>query len=213
MSAELLEWLRDHGAPAVFLLVVLENLGVPWITAPAYAVAAEIVRSGRMSFWAMVGLVSGGHMVGATTAWAIMRAGENRLALFFERNYHLDQAYRWLCRWYARRGAMTLVGGRIVGQIRPWASLAAGMAGVRALPFLLWTGIGSVLYSVLLLFIWLTGVRLWVEMPELRWLIIVLLILGFFGVTVFFGVRHVRGSRQPDEAPPDACALEDATED
>jgi membrane protein DedA with SNARE-associated domain len=207
MSQALLEWLHEYGAPAVFLLVVLENMGIPWITTPGYAVAAEIVRSGRMGFWAMVGLISSAHMIGATVAWAVMRVGENRLSCFFQRNYHLDQAYRWLCRWYARRGAMTLFGGRLFGQIRPWASLAAGMAGVRALPFLFWTAFGSFAYSAALLFVWLTGVNLWVAAPHLRWLLLIVLFVGFFGLTIFFAVRHVRNNGKDDE-PPDQCTLE-----
>lgn len=207
MSHALLEWLHAYGAPAVFLLVVLENMGIPWITTPGYAVAAEIVRSGRMSFWAMVGLITSGHVVGATTSWAVMRAGENRLSRFFQRNHHLDQAYRWLCRWYARRGAMTLFGGRLFGQIRPWASLAAGMAGVRGLPFLFWTTLGSFAYSLTLLFLWLTGVSLWASAPHLRWLLLVVLFVGFFGLTILFAIRHARNNGR-GEGPPDQCALE-----
>lgn len=195
MSAELLEWIRQYGAPAVALLVVIENLGVPYITAPAYVVAAEIVRSGRMGFWPMVGLIGGGHLVGATVAWSIMRAGENRIANFFRRNRHLDEAHRWLCRWYARRGALTLVGGRLVGQIRPWGSLAAGTAGVRAFPFLLWTGLGSFVYSAALLALWLAGVKIWVNSPGLRWLVIVAIIVSFVGVSAYFAIRHVRNGR------------------
>jgi len=41
MSHALLDWLHSYGAPAVFLLVMLENLAIPWITAPGYAVGAE----------------------------------------------------------------------------------------------------------------------------------------------------------------------------
>ncbi len=191
MSEVLLEWIRAHGAIGVVVLVVLENLGLPWITAPAHAVAAEIVRAGRMSFWAMAGLISAGHMVGATAAWGVMRAGENALARFLSHNEHTEQVRVWLCRWYDRRGSVTLFAGRLVGQIRPWASLAAGMAGVRAGPFVLWTALGSLFYSTALLGIWLTGLRIWLRAPQMRWLLVIAMIVGFFGVTVYFGLRHV----------------------
>lgn len=208
MSAALLDWLRDHGAPAIFLLIAIENVGVPWIAAPAFGVAAEVVRSGRMEFWPMVGLITCAHMFGATAAWATMRAGENVLASFFRRNEHLDEAYRWLCRWYGRRGALTLFGGRLFGQIRPWASLAAGMAGVRAIPFLFWTTLGSVAYSALLLYVWVTGVSLWANVPELRWLLLLVLAVALFGAAAYLAVRHVRNSSRRGPGVDEECAAE-----
>jgi type IV secretory pathway VirB2 component (pilin) len=78
------------------------------------------------------------------------------------------------------------------------------MAGVRALPFVLWTALGSAVYSAAVLAVWVTGVKLWVNAPELRWLLIVVLIVGFFGVAVWFGIRHMRGR---SETPEDECAL------
>lgn len=192
MSAELLEWVRDYGAAGVFLMVMAENLGIMWVTSPAYIVAAEIVRSGRMEFWTMGVLISAGHFSGATLAWGIMRGGENAISRFFSRNRRLDDAHSWLMRWYEKRGPITLVAGRLIGQIRPWASLAAGLARVGAVPFLLWTAIGTVIYSFAVLWAFYTGVRLWVEAPELRWLIVGLLAAGSASLGVYLLIRHIR---------------------
>lgn len=195
MSELLLEWVRTNGAYGVFLCVALENLGIPWIAAPGYLVASEIVRSGRMDFWPMVWLISGAHMSGAIFAWAVMRAGENALSRFFRRNRRLDQAHEWLCLWFARRGPSTLLAGRVIGQIRPWASLAAGMARVRVIPFLFYTVVGSVAYSAAALFVWLTGLKIWLWIPHLRWLLIVAAVLSFFGFIVYMLVRYIAGRR------------------
>lgn len=208
MNAALLTWVRTNGAPAVFLCVAIENLGVPWIAAPGYLVASEIVRSGYMDFWPMVLLISTAHVAGATFAWAVMRAGENALSRFFRRNRRLDDAHQWLCHWYARRGPLTLLGGRIVGQVRPWASLAAGMARVKALHFLLFTTIGSVAYSTAALLVWITGLRIWLWIPHLRWIIIVAAALSFFGVLGYLLVRYIVARRErrvrpePNSAEP-----------
>ena len=101
-----------------------------------------------------------------------------------------------------------MIGGRLFGQIRPWASLAAGAAGVRPLPFLLWSALGSFLYSAALLWVWLAGLKVWINSPDVRWLMIVAVILGFFGVTGYLGVRHVRTAGEADEIEEPECAPE-----
>ncbi|MFW5867954.1 MAG: DedA family protein [Armatimonadota bacterium] len=194
MTEALLEWVRSYGAPAVFLVVAAENLGFMWLTSPAYIVAAEIVRSGRMGFWTMAGLIAGGHMAGATTAWALMRAGENAYARYFENNKRLKKVHKWLNRWYDKHGAITLVAGRLIGQIRPWTSLAAGMAQMPAVPFLAWTALGTVAYSLGILWAYLAGIRLWVSHPEWRWPIIILVAIGFLGAVIYFAIYHVRNN-------------------
>jgi membrane protein DedA with SNARE-associated domain len=198
MTEILLEWVRSYGAPAVFLVVMAENLGVMWLTSPAYIVAAEIVRSGRMGFLPMAGIIGAGHMVGATVAWALMRAGENAYARHFENNKHLKKVHKWLTRWYDEHGAITLVAGRLIGQLRPWTSLAAGLAQVSALPFIFWTAVGTTVYSLGILWIYLAGVRLWVSHPQWRWPIIILVAVGFFGAVIYFTVYHVRNNDDDD---------------
>ncbi|MFO8081558.1 MAG: VTT domain-containing protein, partial [Armatimonadota bacterium] len=194
MTEVLLEWIRSYGAPAVFLVVMAENLGFMWLTSPAYVVAAEIVRSGRMGFWPMASIIGGGHMVGATVAWALMRAGENAYSRHFQNNKHLRKVHKWLNRWYDKRGAITLVAGRLIGQLRPWTSLAAGMAKMPAVPFLAWTAVGTVVYSLGILWVYLAGVRLWVSHPEWRWPIIIILAIGFFGAVIYFTIYQVRNN-------------------
>jgi len=176
-----------------------ENLGFMWITSPAYIVAAEIVRSGGMAFWAMAGVITGGHMVGATTAWALMRAGENAYARHFRKNKHLKKVHKWLQKWYAKRGAITLVAGRIIGQLRPWTSLAAGMARMPALPFLVWTAVGTVVYSLGVLWVYLTGMQLWVNSPEWRLPIIIAVAVGFFGIGIGYAVYYFRNNNHDDD--------------
>ncbi len=194
-----MEWVRANGAPGVFLLVALENLGIPWIAVPGYIVAGEIVRAGRMSFWSAVLLITAGHMTGATIAWAIMRAGENALSRFFLRNKRLERAHAWLCRWYARRGPTTLLAGRLLGQIRPWASLAAGMARVGVIPFLVFSAIGSAAYSAAAVFVWLTGIKIWLWLPQMRWLLIVLMLVSFFGLMIYLLVKFRKERREVRE--------------
>ncbi|MFW6437690.1 MAG: DedA family protein [Armatimonadota bacterium] len=198
MTEVLLEWIRDYGTPAVFLVVAAENLGFMWLTSPAYIVAAEIVRSGRMAFWPMAGVIAGGHMAGATAAWALMRAGENAYARHFKKNKHLRKAYKWLNRWYEKRGAMTLIAGRLIGQLRPWTSLAAGMAQMPAVPFLVWTAIGTVAYSLGILWVYLAGIRLWVSHPQWRWPIIIAVVVGFLGVAIFYAIYYYRNNDDDD---------------
>ncbi len=202
MADALVEWIRAHGAPAIFLFVALENFGIPWITWPAYVVATDLIRLGRMGYAEAVALVSLGHVIGGSLAYLVMRAGENALAGYFRRRAGLRRAHEWLKRWYDRHGAATIVVARLVGQVRPWASLAAGLAGVGPIVFVLWTLIGSVLYSAALLALTTTGLRVWVDYPHARIAIVVLGFIGFFGITIYLITRHLLRQRRAGSSSP-----------
>lgn len=128
MAEALLAWVRDHGAGGVFLLLAAENLGIPLPTALAFVVAMDLVRMGHLTFIAAVALCAAAHLTGSILGFALGLAGENAIVARARRGSGLEKAIAWLHRWYDAHGVVTIFIARLIGQVRPWASIAAGLA-------------------------------------------------------------------------------------
>jgi membrane-associated protein len=191
----LLEWIRAHGVWGVFVFIAIENMGVPWPTELAFIVAVDLVRVGRLPYWAAVAVITLGHLVGSGISYALGRAGDNVLVRRFQRSERVQGARKWLHEWYSKHGALTVFVARLVGQVRPWASVAAGLANVRPGPFAFWTTLGSLLYTVITLELTRVGFHFWDAYPRLRIAGVVALMLIFYGAAVYAAVRGLLGRR------------------
>ena len=192
----LLEWVRSHGSLGIFTVIAVENLGVPWPTELAFIVAVDLIRVGRLSYAEAVGLITLAHLTGACVGYGIGRAGDNFVVRRLQGSRHMQHASRWLHDWYQRRGSATVFGARLVGQVRPWASIAAGLAEVRLVPFVVWTTIGSAIYAVFALELTRVGFRFWDAYPHLRLVLVITVFAVFYGVAIFAAVRSVIARRR-----------------
>lgn len=204
-------WVRASGAPGVFAVLAIENLGVPWPTALAFVVAVELVRGGQMSFASAVLLCTLSQLAGSGVAYALGRAGDTALMRRLKGGTGIRRALEWLDRWYARYGSATVFGARLVGQVRPWASYAAGIGDVRPLPFLIWTSLGSAIQSAGALKLTQIGFSVWERYPQLRATIIAILALLFWGALAYAGWEYLRARRaNRADRPGEPCCADDA---
>ncbi|MEA3400187.1 MAG: VTT domain-containing protein [Armatimonadota bacterium] len=202
MAEALLEWIRDHGAIGVFLILAIENVGIPLPTTLAFIVAMDLVRTGRLSFIAAVVICAVAHLTGSILGYALGRAGENAIVARAQRGGGLQRAVAWLHRWYQAHGSVTVFAARVVGQVRPWASIAAGLGEVRAGPFLIWTALGSLLQVAVALKLAEAGWWFWDEFPKWRLALVIGVTVVFWGFLAYVGVRAMlarrRGSGEPE---------------
>ncbi|HCA48654.1 MAG TPA: hypothetical protein DEP45_15275 [Armatimonadetes bacterium] len=195
MSELLLDWIRAYGEVGVFAFLALENIGIPWPTALAFLVTVELVRQGEMSFATAVLLCTAAHVAGSGVSYALGRAGDNALMARLRQGSGLRHALEWLDRWYARHGDATVFGARLIGQVRPWASFAAGSGEVRVWPFVAWTAVGSAIHSVIALKLTEVGFVVWDVYPRLRIVIIVVGALLFWSALVWGAWKCLRERR------------------
>lgn len=196
MAEALLAWVRDHGAAGVFLLLAAENLGIPLPTALAFVVAMDLVRTGHLTFIAAVVLCAVAHVTGSILGFALGLAGENAIVARARRGGGPDRAIAWLHRWYDAHGVATVFVARLIGQVRPWASIAAGLGEVRAGPFLVWTALGSLLQVVLALKLAEAGWWFWDEYPGWRMALVIGAAVVFWGFLIYVGVRALFARRR-----------------
>ncbi|MCX7598266.1 MAG: DedA family protein [Armatimonadetes bacterium] len=182
IHSALLHWAHVHGLVGVFAFMFTENLCMPFPTEVGFIAAQLLVSSGRVPYWLAFLVITAGHVAGAAVSYYAGRAGENVLVRRFGHSRSFMRAREVLQTWYARYGALTVLFGRLVGHVRPWASLAAGMGQVPPVTFWVWTVIGSMIYSAAAMWITAVGWEWVVRHPQWRVPIIIAALVLFYGV-------------------------------
>lgn len=196
MTETLLVWIREHGPLGIALFLAFENLGIPWPTVLAYLAAVELVRLGELSWTEAVVVCTAGHMAGSLVGYALGLSGENALVRRARRGGRLQRTLAWLHVWFERYGVPTIAAARMIGYVRPWASIAAGLAEVRLWPFLACTIVGTLAHVGLTLWLVQTGVRIWDASPRLRVIMLIGVALVFAGAFIYALVHGVLERRK-----------------
>lgn len=156
------EWIASWGAPAVGLLMFLENVFPPIPSEVVMPIAGVLTTQGELSTTAVIIAGTLGSVAGASFWYIAGRAlGISRLRAISARHGHwltiqprdVDTAQDW----FRRRGHLAVLFGRLVPAIRTLISIPAGVAAMRWLPFLVFSTIGSLIWISVLT---LTGVWL-----------------------------------------------------
>ncbi|WP_066340671.1 DedA family protein [Azohydromonas lata] len=155
MAEWVIGFIEQHGYLGIAALMLAENLFPPLPSELIMPFAGFLAAGGKLS---TAGVVAAGALGALLGAWPWYLAGRwlgcTRLKRLAERHG------RWLTvtpddidraeRWFARRGPVVLVLGRLVPAVRTVVSLPAGLAALPPLRFALWTLLGSALWCSLL---------------------------------------------------------------
>jgi len=104
----------------------------------------------------------------------------------------LDASRRWrdsywrIRHLYERWGWLTIIGCRMVGYVRPWSSITAGLMRMRFLPFLAATVIGASVWTLINWMIVYHGIHLFARAQWFRWVVLGLLIVALGGIAAFW---------------------------
>ncbi|MFI0481538.1 DedA family protein [Actinomadura sp. 9N215] len=137
------------GAPGAGLAIALENLFPPLPSEVILPLAGFTVAQGRMSLAAALIWTTAGSVVGALVLYGIgaligrdrIRALVARLPLVKLSDLDRTEA------WFARHGAKAVFFGRMIPIFRSLVSVPAGVERMRMTTFLIYTGLGSLLWN------------------------------------------------------------------
>jgi membrane protein DedA with SNARE-associated domain len=145
------------GYAGVTVLTFLEHLFPPIPSELILPLAGYVTGSGDLTLGAVIAFGSLGSLGGAT-AWYVVgrRIGETRLRKW------IDDHGRWLTLsngdidrakdWFHRRGKAAVLVGRLMPGVRTFVSLPAGFSGMGWAPFLIYSAIGTVLWTAALVY-------------------------------------------------------------
>lgn len=153
------EWISqliaEHGYLALFLLMFLENVFPPIPSELIMPFAGYAAARGDIDPMGAVMAGSAGSLLGAL-AWYVVgyRLGAARFKRIVKRHG------RWLTisesdvdraqRWFNRYGGVAVCIGRLIPAVRSVISVPAGIAQMGLRRFLLWSSLGTVIWTSLL---------------------------------------------------------------
>jgi membrane protein DedA with SNARE-associated domain len=151
--AVLLDWLLSllthYGYGALFLLLLLNNLGIP---APGTSVllgAGLFVGEGIFSFWVTVVVATAACFLGSNCGyWLGLRFGRP----FLEKVHwlrHTHRRLRHMERFFKRYGPKGVFFARFVAFLHPLIGIMAGVGKTPKRPFLIYNLAGAAAYSLL----------------------------------------------------------------
>lgn len=180
--ADILNYIQQLGLIGVFLVMVVENLGIPIPTEIGFIVAQGLIIKGTLDYFSATLIITAGHIVGATIAYYIGFLGGKGLNRHFQNNAKWLITKERITAWYHKWGNITIFATRNFGYVRPWSSLVAGFAKMPFGPFFLWTTIGSFVFSFVSLTITKYLVIIWKNYPNLHILISIIMGVLFFAL-------------------------------
>src|SRR3989344_1116056 len=199
MLESLISLISHYGLLGIFVSMLIENVGVPLPTEGAFLVAMHLIDQGQYSFWAMYWYIVASHIVGAVIAYWLGRAFERRLAYRFAHSKKFTAAKLTIDKWYDKHGSVTVLATRVIGYVRPWSSLIAGMARFPFWPFLFWSMVGTLIFVYPTMKISAILVTMWNRYPIAHILISVGILIGMLAVLFIFRSRRRNG--EPAEDP------------
>ncbi len=133
----------------LFVTLVIEGTGMPWVPyEPIFVVVGQLVEAHRLSSAAALVIGSAGNLLGNLLGYWVGRRAGRALAERYGHRIHLGpKEMRAMEAWFGRYGAATALVGRFFGVIRTPAILGAGLAGMKLHFYLIYSAIGSVIWT------------------------------------------------------------------
>ena len=168
ISQLFLSFIANWGGFAVAVLMAMENACIPIPSELILGFAGYMIFLEKMSFVGALTAGMIGGMAGSLLAyWAGARGGRqfvNRYGRYiFLKKSHLDAAQRW----FDRYGLKAVFFSRMLPVIRTFISLPAGFAHVNLAKFIILTFLGSLPWTMLILFAGMTLGEGWRLLTEI----------------------------------------------
>jgi membrane protein DedA with SNARE-associated domain len=186
------------GLFGIFLSFVIENIGVPFPTEAAFLLGNYYIAIGRYSFLVLFEWIFISQIIGATIAYWVGRLIGKKLFNQSILKNKLFETRTKVIVWYERYGSITIFATRLIGYVRPWSSIVAGIAEVPFHLFLIWTILGTLAFTAVTMLITKYVANIWQLYPNGRVILIIAGVILFFGLTIFSALRarlHARRSK------------------
>jgi membrane protein DedA with SNARE-associated domain len=155
MDNWIIHFIDWSGYTGIFLLMLLETVFPPIPSEVIMPVAGTRAANGNLNLGGVIAAGTAGAMVG-NFIWFVAAAslGEAKFRLFVKRHgrwltldwYEIRRVQRAFGRW----GGILVFLGRLVPTVRSVISFPAGLARMALLRFLLWSGVGTAMFSAAL---------------------------------------------------------------
>ena len=144
-------WLESYGYLVVFLLVMLESIGLP-VPGETALIAAALYAgtTHKLEIGAIVAVAAAAAIIGDNIGYSIGRYGGAKLLLRYGHKIHLHEGRLKIGIWLFRRhGGKVVFWGRFVSILRTWAAFLAGANHMEWRRFLVFNAAGGIVWATL----------------------------------------------------------------
>ena len=181
------------GYAGVFLLMVAESMILPIPSEAVMPFAGFLVAEGTLSLVGVVLCATLGSIAGSLIGYAIGKFGGLPFLTRFGKYILLDaDDLSKTNSFFQRRGSIAIFVSRFIPVVRHLISIPAGMAGMRLLPFCVFTIIGAGLWNAFLTVSGYMLKRNWAAVMRYSRLVDIAVLVVLAGLVALFVVRHLR---------------------
>ena len=184
MSDWLLEWIAAYGLPALFIILMIAQAGVPMPITLVLIIIGSIVGQGDLPLLQVIVLGAAGAATGDLIGYTLGRTGGRRLITSFSNRSGDDDNLKKAERFSRRWGDMGIFLSRwLVTPLGPWLNLTSGATLYPPHRFMFWVLMGEIVWVFLFVMLgWIFSDRVQYItdlMGNLIWVIFGLFIAGF----------------------------------
>ncbi len=168
--------------------MLIESALIPMPSEVTMPFSGFLVTQGKFNFWLIVFAGTLGNLVGSIAAYFLGFWGEDHIVRSLIRKYGKyilisEHEYDRSERWFRKYGEIIVFVSRLLPAVRTYISLPAGIAKMNFRKFILYTTIGSFIWSLFLTYIGVALGQNWNKIGNF--------FHAFDAVIVFFGLIFV----------------------
>lgn len=150
----IVSFLSEWGYLALFIIMILENMNIPIPSEIVLGFAGFLVSQNIFSYWPCVLIGTAAGVTGSLLSYWLGSAGGRPLLLKYRRHFFLSEKKLVAAdSWFQRYGGIAIFTGRLLPGIRTFISLPAGIAQYPVAPFVLYTFLGTLPWTMLLVYL------------------------------------------------------------
>lgn len=141
------QFLTQHGTTMLFLTVLAEQIGLPIPALPVLIAAGALVGTGQMNFAMAAGVAILAALLGDQVWFELgRRKGRQVLGWLCRISFEPLSCVRRTEKFFARHGVRSLMVAKFIPGLSTIAPPLAGIMGLRMSQYLLYNGIGAILW-------------------------------------------------------------------
>lgn len=150
----IISFLSEWGYSALFVTMALENMNVPIPSEIILGFAGFLVSQQIFSFWPTVIVATIAGVVGSLLSyWIGATSGRLFLLKIAEKNSFTNKKLQIADAWFKKYGGLAVFTGRLLPGIRTFISLPAGISHYPLVQFVIYTIIGTIPWTLMLIYI------------------------------------------------------------
>jgi membrane protein DedA with SNARE-associated domain len=194
-------WIATYGYPAVFAAALFETIFPPIPSEVIFPLAGYTAYIKALGIGHAIGMAASGALgstVGAIIIYFIsFKMGKKAIIKFGKRLRISESSIEKAESWFERHGELAVFLGRMAPGVRELISIPAGIGRMNLSKFIIFTFLGSLVWSIALTLMGYFAGQAWEQYSEqISSVFSLVAIIIVVGLVIVFGIRYYNNSQK-----------------